>query len=387
MNIFTSVNTPHDPINSVGIIRNEFDNIITKEAYEQANIYNNLYNQFKKIITNKQNCYINISTDRAISSTTLSSINELFMYKNGKIYESDLKIIYIDSICDLDINNYDDEMTNKSYRKSVVSNLLTISNDEDITRSYTQHALPLQLSQFIFMGMQDISSHEENMLLNGNSSYYKLERLNKNLDKILDSIVNKCGSSPVAIVFDMSVFNFQLAPCIIRDNTDDKTKGLNLDQFNLILQKLSTIKNIKLIDITGHYLALSDTTPAYRVTIETITTIYSRLLNLKEYKLNIYNENTRFLIYKPVEELENNDEYGWYILRNIPNEYKNDLLKEIDHENIMFINIDGDDDVEIMVTSTTMMEQNEKCYYTATSYKDCTLYPYEKMDMCFELIN
>ncbi len=31
--------------------------------------------------------------------------------------------------------------------------------------------------------------------------------------------------------------------------------------------------NIKLIDITGHYLSLENTNPAYRVTIETITKI------------------------------------------------------------------------------------------------------------------
>ncbi len=205
------------------------------------------------------------------------------------------------------------------------------------------------------------------------------------------------------LFFDMSVFDINIAPCVIRDNTDN-IKGLNLDQLNLILNKLSELNkkynNIKMIDITGHYLSISDTSPAFRVTIETITKIYSKLLNLKEYAINIFNEHTRFLIFKPTEELckeeeeDNNnhgDNYGWYILRNIPLSTRNELIKDLDIDSIIMLNIpisdDDDDNQDIMISTTTIYEQNEKCYYTAKSYKDCTLYPYEKMAMCFELIN
>jgi arginase family enzyme len=399
---FTTINTPHDPINNSGIIRNEFDNAIDKSVYDKPNIYEDMYTQFKKIITDKNNCYINISTDRAISSASLSSLNELYCYKNGQTYDSDLKIIYIDSIPDLNINNYDDELVNKSYRQSVVSNLLTLSADDDISRSYTKHKLSLKLSQFTFIGLQEVNPREENLMLTNNSQYYSLVNLNKKIDKIVDSIINKIDDNPIAIIFDMSVFDINIAPCVIRDSTDN-IKGLNLDQLNLILNKLSELNkkynNIKMIDITGHYLSISDTSPAFRVTIETITKIYSKLLNLKEYAINIFNEHTRFLIFKPVEELckeeEDNqdnkgDNYGWYILRNIPLSTRNELIKDLDIDSIIMLNIpisDDDDNQDIMISTTTIYEQNEKCYYTAKSYKDCTLYPYEKMAMCFELIN
>ncbi len=399
---FTTINTPHDPINNSGIIRNEFDSVIDKSVYDKPNIYEDMYTQFKKIITDKNNCYINISTDRAISSASLSSLNELYCYKNGQTYDSDLKIIYIDSIPDLNINNYDDELVNKSYRQSVVSNLLTLSADDDISRSYTKHKLSLKLSQFTFIGLQEVNPREENLMLTNNSQYYSLVNLNKKIDKIVDSIINKIDDNPIAIIFDMSVFDINIAPCVIRDSTDN-IKGLNLDQLNLILNKLSEFNkkynNIKMIDITGHYLSISDTSPAFRVTIETITKIYSKLLNLKEYAINIFNEHTRFLIFKPVEELckeeEDNqdnkgDNYGWYILRNIPLSTRNELIKDLDIDSIIMLNIpisDDDDNQDIMISTTTIYEQNEKCYYTAKSYKDCTLYPYEKMAMCFELIN
>ncbi len=394
--IFTTVNTLYDPINNVGTIRNEFDNVIDKTIYDSENIYNDMYNKFKQIFSSKDECYVNISTDRAISSATLSALNELYKYKNGKVYDSDLKIIYIDSKADLNLNDYDEKLNNYNYRLSVVSNLLALSTDEDITRTYTKHVIPLKLEQFSFIGLNDITPYEENLFLKENSDYYDLKRLNKNLESILNKIVNKFSDSPVAIIFDMSVFDLNIAPCTIREN--DKNLGLNLDQLNLILKHLSNMNkkynNVKMIDITGHYLSLADTSPAFRVTIETITKIYSNILNLKEYSINIFNENTRFLIYKPVDEIceeteeSIGDNYGWYILRNVPMDFKNDLLKQIDNDSITIIDIpDEDEEIQVMISSTTILEQNDKCYYTATSYKDCTLYPDEKMAMAFELIN
>jgi len=395
--LFTTINTPYDPINNIGIIRNEFDNVIDKSIYiDNENIYNEMYNKFKQIFSSKDECYVNISTDRAISSATLSALNELYKYKNGKVYDSDLKIIYIDSKADLSVNNYDEKLNNYNYRLSVVSNLLALSTDEDITRTYTKHVIPLKLEQFSFIGLNDITPYEENLLLKENSDYYDLKRLNKNLESILNKIVNKFSDSPVAIIFDMSVFDLNIAPCTIREN--DKNVGLNLDQLNLILKHLSNMNkkynNVKMIDITGHYLSIQDTSPAFRVTIETITKIYSKILNLKEYSINIFNENTRFLIYKPVDEIcieedeSIGDNYGWYILRNVPMDFKNDLLKQIDNDSITIIDIpDEDKEIQVMISSTTILEQNDKCYYTATGYKDCTLYPDEKMAMAFELIN
>ena len=77
--IFTTVNTQYDPINNVGTIRNEFDHIIDKSIYDNPeNIYENMYNKFKQIFSSKEQCYVNISTDRAITSSTLSALNELY---------------------------------------------------------------------------------------------------------------------------------------------------------------------------------------------------------------------------------------------------------------------------------------------------------------------
>jgi len=394
MNIFTTINTPHDPINNIGVIRNEFDNIIDKTVYDSENIYEEMYKKFRGLF-NLNDRYINISTDRAISSSTLSALNELYMYQEGKTFKSNLKVIYFDSIMDMELNNYDEKLSNHRYRNSVISNLLTLSTDQEVSRTYTKHKLPFNLNQFIFLAQQEINSSEENMLINSNVTFYPYNILKKNLTYLIDKVINQIGTDPVAIVFDMSVFNINIAPCAIREEFQG---GLNLAELNTILEALNKMNkkynNIKLIDITGHYLSLENTSPAYRVTIETITKIYSKIFDMKEYSINIYNENTRFLIFKPVDELCNpneidiGDDYGWYILRNIPKELKEELFKEIEDDSIKIITInENNTDIDIMVSSTTINEQNNKCYYTSSSYKDCTLYPDEKMAMMFELIN
>lgn len=407
MPIFTTINTPYDPINNVGIIRNEFDNIINKDIYQSNNIYQEMYNNFSKIF-NKYDTYINISTDRAISSSTLSALNEKYMYQVGKTFKSDLKVLYIDSLMDMELNNYDEKLTNHRYRNSVITNLLALSTDEDISRTYTKHKLPFNWNQFIFLAQQEINPSEENILINSNVIYYPFMNFKKNPTYIMDKIIKEIDSNPVAIVFDMSVFNVNIAPCVIRE---DFKSGLDLDQLKIILEKLNEMNkqynNIKMIDITGHYLSLEDTSPAFRVTIETITKIYSKIFDMKEYAINIYNEHTRFLIFKPVAELcienenenvtndsdiielnKTGDNYGWYILRNIPKQEKEEIFKEIEDDSIKIITINENDiDIDIMISSTTINEQNEKCYYTANSYKDCTLYPDEKISMMFELIN
>ena len=414
MPIFTTINTPYDPINNNGVIRNEFDNVINKDVYQSDNIYEEIYKKLFQIY-NKNETYVNISTDRAISSCTLSSLNEKYMYPVGKSFKSELKVLYIDSLIDMELNNYDEKLTNHRYRNSVVSNLLAISTDEDISRTYTKHKLPFNINQFIFLGQQEINSREENILLNSNVTYYPFNILKKNTQIFMEKVINQIDSSPVAVVFDMSVFDINISPCAIRE---DFKNGINIDQLNIILERLYEMNkkynNVKMIDITGHYLSLEDTSPAFRVTIETITKIYSKIFNMKEYAINIYNENTRFLIYKPVAELcvekeniqieenqieENQiediielnkigDNYGWYILRNIPKDIKEELFKEIHDDSIKIITInDNDVEIDMMISSTTIYEQNEKCYYTANSYKDCTLYPDEKISMMFELIN
>jgi arginase family enzyme len=399
--IFTHIKSKLDQIPSVeGILRNKIDNII--QIDNEQNYYENLMKKMKEIMNESDKTYINMSSDRAISASTLSAIN--------KYIDEKYKVIYIDSSPDLNILNYDFfEPENETYQKSVVSNLLSIhsnrmnpSDIEKIKRSFTKHHIDYNISQFIFLGLHELSDYEQTLFINGNSEYYKLENLNKNLERILDKIVNDNKNEKIIIIFDLSVCNISCAPCIIRENN----KGINIDQLNIILDKLSNLNKIKMIDITGFQLTTEDSAK-YRMTVNTIVKIYSKLLKLKEYSINVFNENSKFLIYKPLDEIYEENEYdyeeetnhGWYILRNLNIHMRNELLEELDGDSIMSLEIpkallnkeeikeEFEEDMEIIISSTTMNEQNQKSYYFTKSYKDMILYPDEKAAMLFELTN
>jgi len=403
--IFTHIKSNLDLIPSIeGIVKNKFDNIIEIDNNEKyyEKYYENLMKKMKELL-NTDKIHINMSTDSTVSASTLSAIN--------RYIDEKYKVIYIDSSPDLEILNYDN-LENKTYRNSVVSNLLSIHSnrmnpsDTDgngIKRSFTKHHIDYNLSQFIFLGLQELSDYEQTLLINMNAEYYKLENLNKNLERILDKIVNDNKDEKCVIIFDMSVCNISCAPCVIRNNN----KGINIDQLNMILDKLSNLNKIKMIDITGFQLTSEDS-PKYRMTVDTIVKIYSKLLKLKEYSINVFNENSKFLIYKPLDEIyeideydsESDDTHGWYILRNLNIHMRNELLEELDDNSIMTLEIpktllnktnedcdEFEDDIEIIIGFTTMNEQNEKSYYCTKSYKDMVLYPDEKASMLFELTN
>lgn len=398
--IFTHIKSKLDKISSIeGIVKNKIDNTI--QIDNEKNYYEDLMKKMKEII-NSDNIYINMSTDRAISASTLSAIN--------KYIDDKYKVIYIDSSPDLNILNYDNLEDHDSYRTSVISNLLSIhsnrmnpSDTECIKRSFTKHHIDYNLSQFIFLGIQELSDYEQTLLINMNAEYYKLENLNKNLERILDKIVYDNKDEKCIIIFDMSVCNINCAPCVIRENN----RGLNIDQINMIIDKLSKLNKIKMIDITGFQLEKDSAN--YRITVDIIVKIYSKLLKLKEYSINVFNETSKFLIYKPLNEIYDEIDHGWYILRNLNLNMRNELLEELDGDSIMSLeipkelfykdynfqeenekneeDIEVDEDIEILIGSTTMNEQNEKSYYCTNSYKDMVLYPDEKSVMLFELTN
>ena len=90
-------------------------------------------------------------------------------------------------------------------------------------------------------------------------------------------------------------------------------------------------------------------------------------------------EDTRFIIYRPVEAIDEHD-IGWYILRVTYEELETYLKYLID----TIITIETDNE-EVFITSTTVGEQNKKKYETCTNILDYCLFPHEKASMVFEL--
>jgi hypothetical protein len=107
---------------------------------------------------------------------------------------------------------------------------------------------------------------------------------------------------------------------------------------------------------------------------------------LKTKKINIFDEDTKFLIWRPVIQLSE-DDIGWFILRGVPDSQKEKILKEV-NDTIQTITVDDDngEPTDVLISSTTMNEQQSISYYMVDTIEDCALVPIEKVQMMFELL-
>jgi hypothetical protein len=126
-----------------------------------------------------------------------------------------------------------------------------------------------------------------------------------------------------------------------------------------------------------------------KITRETIRYILTKTFDLKEKSINIFSEDSKFLIFRPIEQTDPITDIGWYILRGLPLKEREELIKFVPDDTIITIDLDNDDGKSetYYVTKTDMNEQNLKSYCTSSSIQDTTLFPEEKVSMCFELLN
>ncbi len=244
----------------------------------------------------------------------------------------------------------------------------------------------------------------------------------KGIKSVLDHILSKHVNKHIVCLFSLDVFDETICPSVNRnkkaivpnnDTNDDDIVNL-LDDERSIITDRKTNNNFNANDINEIANCLKDKIQSLiisnfnftidnnvgyfsRITSEVIQILYKTIMNIKECRLNVFNQHSRFLIFRPFEQSDVSD-VGWYILRFLNSVQKNLLLSKIPDDTIMILNIedlgdiqndDNDDDIEldeVMIATTTIDEQNKKNYYTATDTMDCCLYPQDKLCMTFELV-
>jgi hypothetical protein len=235
------------------------------------------------------------------------------------------------------------------------------------------------------------------------NSFYPYENIKgEKLKKTLQFLENKFTDEPVHIVFDLEILSQAISPLSFRydytlKSEQDKLHGLNLEELYLTLNSLKKL-NIVGLDIVNYNLIKDETSIINRIQSETIQKIYGTLLNMSVKSFNVFNENSRFLIFKPIDEIE--EDVGWYLLRGVDMELRNTLMEKINNGQIITVKINENeekededeenvniDEKEIFVTTTTIYDQNEYSYYSSDDFLDKRLYPDEKLDMMFELLN
>lgn len=381
---------------------NETKRVFDKEfEVNELEDYNDLY---KYCNTQNKNNQVYICKDNYLSLPIISGINENYMTIDNTNFTSDLKILYFCNYHDLD--DYSEDKKNNS----ILGGLLGISKTP-----FNNHKLNVKPDQVILIGLND---EDYDLDLEGlselNLEYYTLSTIKKKgFKKILDNIFYRHNNTPFLCNFNMEVFNKKIAPSVNRrnlsieseislDNEENTKKMDNGLDFDNLTELSNILKNkIKYLIITGYDSTIDNETKFLsRLTSEVVQILYRNIMDLKEKKINIFNENSRFLIYRKLHQ-ESEEDIGWYILRFLTMEDRQRILEKIMDDKIYnfdlndYLNEDSeennDDDNllsgEILISATTMDDQNNKSYYHAKSMMDCTLYPQEKFLMAFELVN
>ena len=329
--------------------------------------YKLLYEYVKKHkLNNPKDIIVTIGGDQSLSVSTISAMNDL--YKN-------LYVLWIDSYPDL-------HNILTSYEKSL--NRMSLSSLLDLSEKIVDTPNKLNTNNVICLGLRDIDDFELESLNQNSITYFDMKRINKlGMKTVVDYVKEVIGNNPLHITFDLKAFDDKLVPSIYdkgKAEKKEKEKGLSVNDLDMICSSFRN--NLVSIDVTEF--SPSDNYKENHSTAEIARKCIIKCFDLKEKSLNIYNEDSYFLIYRPLSQKDPFADIGWYVLRGLDKENMNNILKHIPNDTIISIDVDG---IDCLVTKTTINEQNNKEYYMAKTVNDVTLLPKEKLDMVFELIN
>jgi len=315
------------------------------DMLEPIKSYKMLYNHINNIVSNDQTKQIiTVGGDDSILLATIPAVNDNF---------NNLKIIYLTSFPDILEN------TNTNHE-----NLPTgiISSICGLTRKYFINTKKvIDTSQIVFLGIDnemDTSELDDNNFLYFTDNKLKSIGL-KNIINILQTNFDNYSDYKVHIVLDVRCIN-------------------NIFSSNDIID---VIKNFSEKMVSFDIVEYDTNVLKYNETKIKIQEILEKGLNMKPSKINIFNENSNFLIYKPLNE---KDEVGWYVLTGLNINEREETMKELDNDSIITMDIE---DETYLVAKTTIEEQNNKSYYGCNSIMDLVLYAEEKASMIFELVN
>jgi arginase family enzyme len=390
---YTLVNIEPSEVKQLPItafIKTPFNYTIQSNLYLPQDSTLVIYNVYKQFIIDKVNKLntpiITISPDPAISGATISGICEKFMFTESKqnniSFNTDVKIIYIDSLPDLSKKPYTHY---NDFNNSIISDCLSLNTD-----SFSNCRVAIKPNNICYIGLnKDIIPDEQEHILNELPfECYSIQTLRqKGIKKIMTSIVDDYKHDNIHIVIDLSCLALKYTPCAIRQNEIKSNDGFNIDELGLVISSLKEL-NINSIDITGYNFGTIENKEqhnvANKITINSIEIILSHFIDNYKKSLNIFDEESKFLIWKKLDDV---DPIGWLILRNMTNDVKQNIINAIGDRIINIPVSDENETYEALVTTTTIKEQQERSFYMSNNVTDCCLYPGEKINMLFELIN
>ncbi len=321
---------------------------ISPDNIKICNGYNELYNHIINYNSGSNDKIVTIGGDFSICAATIPALNER--------YNSKLKVICVSPYHHM--NTFDDLENLAGLHEVAISSAID-NLKPSLVEKKDKNLFTYQ--QLVYLGI-DSKQNDLEILDHYEIPYFTQDKIEQiGIDKICE----------IVKMYTIDDYNVHL--CINMETPKEYIKQI--------------VKSFKeqmvSMDITEYNPCLSDKKGVVE-TKECIKEILVYAFDIKEKTINIFNEDSEFLIYRPIAQEDPETDFGWYILRGLSLNQKKDIISKLDSERTTNIDIDGED---YLITTTTMNEQNEKSYFTAQSIQDFTLFPNEKLLMCFELIN
>lgn len=251
------------------------------------------------------------------------------------------------------------------------------------TTIYISNSPTVILKDVIYVGIdKDLMTDDMIMKLDeGLITYFTQEKIKEcGISKVIKNIIiNK----KIHLIIDLRIIDQTIAPSAKR--YPNQKKYISLNDIQEIIQNFH---NISYLDIIGFNDSLDNSSCKYsKITGEVCRVIIKNIFNIKEKSINIFTEDSRFLIYRPVNQISQ-DDIGWYIIKFLTLKERETFLSNlVDKVITITINDNYKEDMEVYITSTTVQEQNYKSYYTSNNIFDYCLFPEEKLSMVLELLN
>ena len=394
----------HMPKNecNIGIrIKSRYNKVYEKNLYEEGDehgnpiVYNTIYSDLlSPQLKNKQ--IVVTSMDSGVTSAVITALTQRYMYSvqehGNTVFKSPLKIIYIDSCPDINLCKTRDF---DGFNSSVVSNTMSHT-----TPTFTNHAMNIRTDQIVMFGLNEETTDDADIdqLMQLGIIHYTLGDLRKKgITDIFRNTIdgfNKSGD-PVMVSVDLSAINYLDCPSVHRLSYTSE-KGLGRSEYYEILKSLKHIQNLAGLCVTGYDFSLITNEKIKQecdmMTSSVIRDTITTLTSLKEKSINIFNEHSYFLIWRPIDDTDEdgNEDVGWYILRNCSLDFREQLISTrlYEKDTIVTDSIvdDNGDVIDVMITKTNMAEQEFKSYYAGGTFLDCILFPHEKVVMAMELL-
>jgi len=336
-----------------------------KDLYEPNDSYSlKIYDEIRKYVISTNNKCPNIflSDNNSVSGSTIAGLCEKFMYDEPisdtkSFYKSDVKILYISTSADLNVNNIS---SYSDFNNCVLSDVLGITE-----QSYTYNRVNIDPKNIFLIGTDEtqLENSELDIINDKKINMFSLQVLRKQgIQNVLKNVIDKCKGFTVHVVIDLSCINKQYIKSVYR--TFDE--GFDIDEIKLITSNLSVL-DVHSIDITNYNFTNTETNNMICIII--IFSILNYFTDCKQYIKNI---DKHILI------VNDFDENVWHICKDIDET----ILSQFDKtDNIIVYN-------NKLYAITTVEEQIfEKNIYDTKYYTDCCLHPFDKIIMLLNFIN